>query len=153
MALIRKLSVLVILVAAIGCKSADTTQQMIATCGGSFPGKASRYGPLNCIAVSGSTATPLIDPLYVYPHGRNGEAVKITWASSDPNADLHITMKDPSQGCVKSVACPRKQLCMATVVSTAKAGTQCEYLLSNGGGQPLDPIIIVDSCCPDPPQP
>ena len=149
MILLRRLSVLVILVAAFGCKSSNPNRGFVDQCTGTFPGKPDRNAPLVCVGVSGSTATPLIDPLHVFPHGKNGAAVKIVWASSDPQAELHISMKNPSQNCVKSVACPQKQACTATVVSNAAGGTQCEYELSNGSGQPMDPIIIVDTCCAD----
>jgi hypothetical protein len=149
MVLLRRLSVLVILVAAFGCRSSNPNRGFVDQCAGTFHGNPNGYAPLVCVGVTGSTATPLIDPLHVYPHGKNGAAVKIVWASADPRADLHISMKNPSQNCVKSVRCPQKQACTATVVTNAAAGTQCEYELSNGSGRPMDPIIIVDTCCPD----
>ncbi len=154
MALARKLPLLAILVVALfGCKSSDPNQQFVETCTGGYLGNRDLYAPLVCVSVSGSAATPLIDPVHVYPKGKHGKAAQIVWAASDPHADLHIAMKGNASGCVKEVHCPRKQACVATIVETAPGGTQCEYNLSNGGGQPVDPIIIIDSCCPDPPPP
>jgi hypothetical protein len=59
-------------------------------------------------------------------------------------------MTGSSQNCVKSITCPDKRACFATVVDTAPAGTHCEYQLANGSGaKPADPIIIIDTCCAD----
>ena len=148
MALSRRLLLITIVVAAFGCRSSNTIDQLAGTCTGGYLGNADPTAPLICVGISGSSATPLIDPIHVYTKGKNGAAVQIVWASSDTNADLHVAMKDPSQGCVKSVACPRKQACIAVVVENSAKGTQCEYELSNGGGKPMDPVIIVDGCCP-----
>ena len=147
MALSRKLLVIAIVIAAFGCSTSDPTSRFAGTCAGGYLGNADPAAPLVCVGVSGSGATPLIDPVHVYAKGKNGAATQVTWASSDPNADLHVSMKDPSQSCVKSIACPRKQACFATIVDTAAGGSQCEYQISNGGGKPMDPIIIIDTCC------
>jgi hypothetical protein len=148
MTLSRRLLFIAIIIGAFGCRSSDPTQTFVSTCTGGYHGNADPAAPLVCVSVDGSAATPLIDPVHVYTKGRNGSAAQIAWASADPKADLHVSMKDPSQGCVKSVACPRKQACFATIVENAAKGTQCEYQISNGGGTPMDPIIIVDGCCP-----
>jgi hypothetical protein len=147
MTLSRRLLLIAIVIGAFGCRSGDPTQTFVNTCTGGYLGNADASAPLICVSVNGSTATPLFDPIHVYAKGKNGKASRITWASPDPNADLHVSMKDPSQGCVKSIECPRKQACMATIVETAAKGTQCEYQISNGGGTPMDPIIIIDTCC------
>src|SRR5437899_2998138 len=75
MVLLRRLSVLVILAAAFGCQSSNPNQGFVDQCVGTFHGNPNGYAPLVCVGVSGSTATPLIDPLHVYPHGKNGAAV------------------------------------------------------------------------------
>ncbi|HEX7192054.1 MAG TPA: hypothetical protein VF381_10850 [Thermoanaerobaculia bacterium] len=136
--------------AALGCSTSDTTSQFVATCTGGYLGNADRTRPLICVSVNGMSATPLIDPIHVYAKGRNGAATQIAWASPDRTADLHIAMTNPSQNCVKNIVCPRKQACFATIVDNAPAGAQCEYQISNGtGGKPMDPIIIIETCCAD----
>src|SRR4051794_1661902 len=142
MALSRRLLLIVIVISAFGCRSSDPNQVSVDTCTGGYLGNADPSAPLICVSTSGSAATPLIDPIHVYTKGKNGQAVQIRWASGDTNADLHISVKNPSQGCVKSIECPRKQACMATVVEAATKGMQCEYQISNGAGMPMDPIII-----------
>jgi hypothetical protein len=135
-------------IAAFGCRTSNQTTILVDTCTGGYRGNADPSKPLVCVSVSGMSASPLIDPIHVYAKAKNGAATQIMWASADKNADLHITMTNPSQNCVKSVACPQKRSCVATIVETAPGGTQCEYQISNGtGGKPMDPIIIVDNCC------
>lgn len=140
------IAVIVATVAAFGCRTSDQTANAAATCTGGYHGNADPSKPLVCVNVSGMGATPLIDPVHAYAPGKNGVATQITWASADPKADLHISMTNPSQSCVKNLVCPKKQACFATIV--APGGTQCEYQISNGtGGKPMDPIIIIDTCC------
>ena len=146
----KLLVIAAVMIAAFGCRTADKTTLVVETCSGGFRGNSDRSMPLVCVDVSGMSAMPLIDPVHVYAKGKNGAATQITWASSDPHADLHISMTNSSQNCVKSIACPKKKACFATIVDNAPAGAQCEYQISNGsGGKPLDPIIIIDTCCAD----
>jgi hypothetical protein len=141
------LLVIATVVAAFGCRTSNQMTILADTCNGGYLGNSDPSKPLVCVDVSGTSAIPLIDPVHVYAKGRNGAAAQITWASHDPKADLHISL-NPSQNCVKSVACPQKRACVATIVDTAHGGTQCEYQISNGsGGRPIDPIIIIDTCC------
>lgn len=136
-------------IAAFGCRTSNQMMLLVDTCKGGYLGNNDPSKPLVCVDVAGTSVTPLIDPVHVYAKGKNGAATQIMWASRDPNADLHISV-NPSQSCVKSVACPQKRACVATIVDTARGGTQCEYQISNGsGGKPMDPIIIIDTCCPD----
>ena len=147
---LNMLLVIAVLIAAFGCTTSDPTSQLVATCTGGYHGNSDPSKPLVCVDVSGMSATPLIDPVHVYAKTKNGAATQVAWASADPNADLHVSMTNPSQTCVKSIACPKKQACFATIVSTAAGRTQCEYQISNGtGGKPIDPIIIIDDCCAD----
>src|SRR5206468_6365657 len=133
-----------------GCRTSDQTAIVAATCASGYHGNDDRSKPLVCVDVSGMTATPLIDPVHVFGKGKSPVAAQITWASADPNADLHVAMTNPSQNCVKNIVCPRKQACFATVTDTAPPGAKCEYQISNGtGGKPMDPIIIIDTCCAD----
>ena len=142
---VSKLLVIAAVIAAFGCRTSDQTAQAAATCASGYLGNADPSRPLVCVNEDGS---PRIDPVHVYAKGKNGAATQIAWASSYRNADLHVTMTNPSQNCVKSVACPKKQACFATIVDTAPGGAQCEYQISNGtGGKPMDPIIIIDNCC------
>jgi hypothetical protein len=140
----------VLTVAAFGCRTSDRSAQVAETCTGGYHGNDDRSNPLVCVSVSGMSAIPLIDPVHVYPKGKNGAAAQITWATADPKADLHVSMTNPSQNCVKDIVCPKKLACFATIVLNAPAGARCEYQISNGtGGKPMDPIIIVDTCCSD----
>ena len=142
----KLLVIAAVFVAAFGCRSSNETTLAAETCASGYLGNADATRPLVCVATSGTSAAPKVDPVHVYAKGRNGAATQITWASADPHADLHVTMS-PSQNCVKSVACPQKSACFATIVDNAPAGTHCEYQISNGSARPADPIIIVDSCC------
>jgi hypothetical protein len=136
-------------VAVFGCSTSNPTTLSAETCAGGYLANADPSRPLVCVATSGTSATPKVDPIHVYAKGRNGAATQITWASADPNADLHVTMSS-AQNCVKNVVCPEKRACFATIVDSAPAGAQCEYQISNGAGaKPTDPIIIVDTCCGD----
>jgi len=144
----KVLVIIVATLAAFGCRTSNQTATAAATCTGGYLGNADRSHPLVCVDVSGTAATPLIDPVHVYANGKSGVAAQITWASADPKADLHVSMTNPSQNCVKNIVCPKKQACFATVVDAARGGDRCEYQISNGtGGKPMDPIIIVDTCC------
>ena len=144
------LAAIVATIAAFGCRTSDPTETAAATCTGGYRGNSDRSKPLVCVDVSGMTATPLIDPVHVYGKGKSGVAAQITWASADANADLHVSMTNTSQNCVTNIVCPQKRACFATVLDTAPAGAQCQYQISNGtGGKPMDPIIIIDTCCSD----
>jgi hypothetical protein len=145
---VSKLLVIIVLtVVAFGCRTSDQTARVSATCTGGYLGNDDRSNPLICVSVSGTSATPLIDPVHVYAKGKSGVATQITWASADPKADLHVSMTNPSENCVKNIVCPKKLACFATIVDVP-GGTRCEYQISNGtGGKPMDPIIIVDTCC------
>ena len=147
--LTKLLAIAAVVLAAFGCRTGNQTTQLVETCTGGYHGNSDPSRPLVCVALSGGTATPLIDPVHVYGKGKNGAATQITWASADPNAELHVSMTNPSQNCVKSIACPQKQACIATIVDNAPGGAQCEYQISNGSGKPMDPIIIIDTCCAD----
>jgi hypothetical protein len=140
----KLLVIAVVVVAALGCRTSNRTTLAADTCAGGYLGNADDTRPLVCVATAGMTA-PKIDPVHVYAKGRNGAATQITWASADRNADLHVTTS--STECVKSVSCPEKQACFATIVDSVPAGTHCEYQISNGSAKPTDPIIIVDTCC------
>lgn len=146
---VSKLLVLAAVIAAFGCRTSDQTATVVATCTGGYLGNADRSHPLVCVSVSGTSATPLIDPVHVYAKGKNGAATQISWASADPKADLHVSMTNPSQNCVKNIVCPKKLACFATIVDNAPAGAQCEYQISNGSAKATDPIIIIDTCCAD----
>ena len=144
-----KLLVIAAVFAAFGCRTSNQTTLAMENCAGGYLGNADATRPLVCVDANGTSPTPKVDPVHVYAKGRNGAATQITWASADRNADLHVTMS-PSQNCVKNVTCPEKKACFATIVDSAAAGTQCEYQISNGtGAKPTDPIIIIDTCCPD----
>jgi len=139
----KVLVIIALMVVAFGCRTSDQTASVSATCAGGYLGNADPARPLVCVNADGS---PRIDPIHVYAKG-SGAAAQITWASADPKADLHVSMTNPSQNCVKTIVCPRKLACFATIVD-APGGTQCEYQISNGtGGKPMDPIIIIDTCC------
>ena len=144
-----KLLLIAAVLAAFGCRTSNQTSELVATCTGGYLGNADPSKPLVCVNVSGTGATPLIDPVHVYAKTKNGAATQIAWATSDPNADLHVTVTNPSQNCVKSVACPQKKACFATIVENAPGGAQCEYQISNGSAKAADPIIIIDTCCAD----
>ena len=145
---VSKFLVIAAVIAAFGCRTSDQTAQVAATCAGGYHGNSDPSRPLVCVSVDGMSATPLIDPIHVYAKGKNGAATQISWASADSRADLHVSMPNPSQNCVKAIACPKKQACFATIVDSAPGGAQCEYQISNGtGGKPMDPIIIIDNCC------
>jgi len=144
-----KLLLIAAVLAAFGCQTSNQTTLAVETCSGGYLGNSDPAKPLVCVSTSGTSATPKIDPVHVYAKGKNGVATQITWASGDRNADLHVTMANPSQNCVKSVACPKKSACFATIVENAPAGAQCEYQISNGAGKAADPIIIIDTCCPE----
>ncbi|HEY2092669.1 MAG TPA: hypothetical protein VGJ81_12320 [Thermoanaerobaculia bacterium] len=147
---VSKLLVIAAIFAAAACRSSNQTVLSTETCTGGYLGNADDTRPLVCVNVNGTNAAPLVDPVHVYAKGRNGAATQITWASPDPKADLHVTMTGSSQNCIKSVACPDKRACFATVVDTAPPRTQCEYQISNGtSAKPADPIIIIDTCCAD----
>ena len=144
----KLLVIAAVVVAAFGCSTSDPTSLAASTCTGGYRGNSDRSKPLVCVDISGMSATPLIDPVHVYAKGKNGVATQISWASADPNADLHVSMTNPSQNCVKNIVCPKKKACFATIVDSAPARAQCEYQISNGtGGKPMDPIIIIDECC------
>jgi len=141
---------IVAVLTAFGCQTSNQTTLAVETCSGGYRGNSDPAKPLVCVSVRGTSATPLIDPVHVYAKGKNGDATQISWASADPNADLHVSMANPSQNCVKNIVCPKKLACFATIVEDAHAGAQCEYQISNGtGGKPMDPIIIIDTCCAD----
>ena len=135
--------------AAVGCRTSNQTTLAMETCSSGYLGNADATRPLVCVDSNGSSAMPKVDPVHVYAKGRNGAATQITWASADPKADLHVTMTSASQNCVKSVACPQKSACFATIVDSAPGRTQCAYQISNGSARPTDPIIIIDTCCPE----
>ena len=144
---IKLLVIAAAVLAAFGCRSSNPTTLSTETCNSGYLGNADATRPLVCVATSGSSAAPKVDPVHVYAKGRNGAATQITWASPDPKADLHVTMSS-TQNCVKNVTCPEKRACFAMIVDSAPAGAQCEYQISNGtAGKPADPIIIIDTCC------
>ena len=66
MSLVRRLSVLTILIAAFGCLSSTPLQTSVNICQGGFLGNNDPTAPLVCVGVQGSSATPLIDPVHVY---------------------------------------------------------------------------------------
>jgi hypothetical protein len=144
-----KLLLIAAVLAAFGCRTSNQTALAVGTCSSGYLGNADATRPLVCVDAGGTSATPKVDPVHVYAKGRNGAATQITWASPDRNADLHVTMASASQNCVKSVACPQKSACFATIVDNAPAGAQCEYQISNGSAKAADPIIIIDTCCAD----
>ena len=146
---VKLLVIAAAVLAAFGCRTSNQTTLAMESCSGGYLGNADATRPLVCVDASGPNAMPKVDPVHVYAKGRNGAATQITWASSDPKADLHGTMANASQNCVKSVACPQKSACFATIVDSAPAGSQCEYQISNGSAKPTDPIIIIDTCCSD----
>ena len=142
----KLLVIAAVVVAAFGCRSSNQTTLSAETCASGYLGNADETRPLVCVGTSGTSAAPKVDPVHVYAKGRNGAATQITWASADPNADLHVAMGS-GQNCVKSVACPEKRACFATIVDNAPAGSKCEYQISNGSAKMADPIIIIDDCC------
>lgn len=148
----KSLTKLLVIAAAVlatfGCRTSNPTTLSAETCTGGYLANADPSRPLVCVDTNGTSAAPKVDPVHVYAKGRNGAATQITWASPDRNADLHVTMTNAAQNCVKSVTCPEKRACFATIVDSAPAGAQCEYQISNGtGAKPADPIIIIDTCC------
>ena len=144
-----KLLLIAAVLAAFGCRTSNQTTLAVETCSGGYLGNADATRPLVCVNASAQSAAPKVDPVHVYAKGRNGAATQITWASPDRNANLHATMTSASQTCVKSVTCPEKSACFATIVDSAPAGAQCEYQISNGSAKAADPIIIIDTCCAD----
>lgn len=144
---IKLLVIAAVVLAAFGCRTSNPTMLAAETCNSGYLGNADDTRALVCVGTDGPNAAPKVDPVHVYAKGRNGAATQITWASADPNSDLHVTMS-PSQSCVKSVTCPEKHACFATIADSAPAGAHCEYQISNGtAAKPADPIIIIDTCC------
>ncbi len=145
---IKLLVIPAVVLAAFGCRTSNQTTLAAETCNSGYLGNADDTRPLVCVGTDGASAAPKVDPIHVYAKGRNGAATQITWASADPKADLHVSMTSQSQNCIKSITCPEKQACFATIVDSAPAGAQCEYQISNGtAAKPTDPIIIIDTCC------
>jgi hypothetical protein len=144
----RLLVIATVVLAAFGCRTSNRTTVAVDTCTGGYLGNVDATNRLVCVGTNGTNATPGYEYIHVYAKGRNGAPTQIAWASPDRNADLHIPMTGELQNCVKSIACPEKHACFATVLDTAPAGTRCEYQISNGtAARPTDPIIIIDTCC------
>src|ERR1051326_6817450 len=111
---IKLLAIAAVVLAAFGCPAGNQTTLAAETCASGYLGNADPSRPLVCVDAAGTSATPKVDPVHVYAKTKNGAATQIAWASSDRNADLHVTMTNPAQNCVKSVACPEERACFAT---------------------------------------
>ena len=120
-------------------------------------GNPDRYQPLVCVDVVNGFATPLIEPVHVFPHDKKGGGTAIHWKTASNAADLRVEMKYPdTQTCVKvangkpQLNCnPNGNLCTAIINPNAvPPGKDCDYKIwIEGQTLPKDPVIIIDPCC------
>ena len=155
------LTALVCLIALLplACQTTTTTTPAPAPAPAGVAPRAAEMGVANCAANPGNNTGPIVavtvtgsapnqtltinpDPVHGAKHQVGGGAVTIRWCTPNGNT-LTIT---PTGSCITGLSCSGGQ-CTATMNNSAAGGTQCKYT-ANVDGISVDPVIVVDECCP-----
>jgi hypothetical protein len=136
----------------IGCAASNddrVSPAMRERCGAASDDRGSANPQMPIVCVNDAMRTLSVSPDPVRTHDvletDRKSPVVLHWFTRSGSGDLRIKMRD--EGCVRDIKCDGRGHCMAH--SIPGASKQCKYdvLINDGQHEPLDPTIVMTSCC------